>query len=249
MTRRIVLALAAALALPTFSAAQEPASKSPATRVTVSPFLGYAFAFEQKGTVDISGLDSNLRHVSYSGSYSRRVAGGMMPGLIVDVRLPGRFGASFAGAYNKRGTETLSTQFVELPPLEEPGETFWFTRAALTMELTDEGEDLRVYHPTAQISVGPAFIRTVPASVSSANRTTTNTVGLNAAANMELPTAWKGLSVRAAMEDYVADLPNDGAALDLGTDINGKIDGTYYATLTRRMTHMFAIRLGLAYRF
>lgn len=240
MKRQFVLALAALFVPPTLAAAQQ--ASAPARRFTVSPFLGYAFTYTQKGTVRLTSATG-----SSTGQYERQVKGGVMPGIIVDYDLPGRFGASAALAYNKRGEESVSLDYVDVAPLYNPGSALWFARAALTMDLLENDPDVQIHHPLAQLFAGPAFVREVPSSVT--GRLSTNAVGLNLGALVELPLPWEGFSFQGAFEDYMTRLSNAEVAVQLGTDVSGQLSQIYQADLSHGITHMYAVRAGLSYRF
>jgi hypothetical protein len=240
MRRPFVLALAAALALPAAARAQFADAPTP-QRFTISPFLGYAFTYTQKGTVHLTDT-----HGTNAADYQRQVGGGIMPGVSVEYRMPGRFGAAATVAYNKRGGETLATNYVDVPVLSSPGGSMWFARGSLTMQLYDNS-DMQLHQSTAQVSVGPALVRDVPASAS--GRPAINAFAVSAAANAELPLPWKGFSFRAAVEDYVAFLSRADLSVQLGSDISANSGQAVAADLSGGATHLYAIRAGLSYRF
>jgi hypothetical protein len=241
MRRRIAVALAAALALPVVASAQDIAPP-PQQRFTISPFLGYAFNFHQKGTVRFTDSKG-----TYVANYVRDVAGGTVPGVSVEYKATNRFGVQVAGAYNRRGEESLSTDFVELAPLFSPGGTFWFARAAVSMDFYEGDDDVRLFKPSAQVSVGPALVREVPALAS--GRLASNSFAVHAAASGELPLPWKGFSVRGAFEDYMSYLPHTEVAFQLGTDVSQQLGQLYAAELSSGPTHMYMVRAGISYRF
>ncbi len=238
MKRRMVIALAAALACPIAVAAQEPATQP---RFTISPFLGYAFTYTQHGTVTFTDAQGN-----YTADYTREVEGGWMPGVEAEYHLPGRFGVSAAIAYNRRGDESFNTDFVDVSPLSSHGSKMYFLRAALTLDLR-ESEDMRVTHPTAHLSVGPAIVREVPDAVT--GRPSYNAFAMNGAANAEMPLPWKGFSVRASLEDYMAYLPRGDLAVQLATNLSSQLNAAYAADLTGGPTHLYVLRAGLSYHF
>ncbi len=239
MKRRMVIALAAALACPIAVAAQVPAAQKP--YFTISPVLGYAFTYMQNGTVTFTDAQGN-----YTADYRRQVDGGWMPGVEAEYHLPGRFGVSAAIAYNRRGDESFSTDFVDVSPLSGKGSKMYFLRAALTMDLR-EGDDMRVTHPTAHLSVGPAVVREVPPLTT--GRPAYNAFALNGAANAEMPLPWKGFAVRASLEDYMAYLPRGDLAVELATNLSSQTNGAFAAELTGGPTHMYVLRAGLSYHF
>ncbi len=243
MKRRMLIALAAALACPAVVAAQEQAAP-PQSRFTIAPFLGYAFSYTQRGTVRFTDAQG-----TYAADYDRQVEGGWMPGAQVEYHLPGRFGISAAVAYNKRGEETFSTDFIDVAPLYSTGTKMWFLRGAITMDLAEPGgsDDLRIRHPTASLSVGPALVREVPEAAS--GRPATNAFALNAAASAELPLPWKGFGVRASVEDYMSYLPRSDIAVQLGADLTSQVGHAYAADLSGGATHLYVLRAGLAYHF
>lgn len=243
MKRPIVWALAAALLVPALASAQDPtAPPPPAARYTVSPFLGYAFGFTQKGTVHV---------VSQGGSdaadYNRHVGGGMMPGISFEYRLPGRFGAAAAVAYSKRGQERISTNYLDVAPLHSNGSTLWLAKVAATLELADVDPDMRLHYATAQLSAGPALLREVPDGTT--GRAAVNSVALNVAATGEMPLPWKGFSVRGAFEDYIAQMPMTDVSVQLAADMTGQFGQAISADLSRPTVSLFVIRAGLSYRF
>ncbi len=240
MKRQIVLALAALLVLPALALSQE--TSAPAKRFTVSPFLGYAFTYTQKGAVGLSSPTLAL-----TGTYQREVKGGVMPGIALDYDLPGRFGASAAFAYNKRGTETVTLDDPNMAPMYNPGETLWFVRAAVTMDLLQSDPDLQIHHPLGRLFAGPAFVREVPASVT--GRSSANAIGLNLGAIVELPLPWEGFSVQGAFEDYMSHISNAGVATQLGSQYTFDRAELVTADMTHGLTNMYAIRAGLSYKF
>lgn len=243
MKRPIVWALAAALLVPALASAQDPTAPSPPSpRYNVSPFLGYAFGYTQKGTVHV---------VSEGGSdaadYSRKVGGGIAPGIAFEYRLPGRFGAAAAVAYNKRGQERISTNYLDVAPLYSNGSTLWLMKLAATMELADVDPDLRLHYAQAQLSAGPALLREVPNSTT--GRAAVNTVAFNVAATGEVPLPWKGFSVRGAFEDYIAQMPMTDVSVQLAADMSGQFGQAISAELSRPTVQIIVIRAGLSYRF
>ncbi len=241
MRRRIAVALAAALALPVVASAQDIAPP-PQQRFTISPFLGYAFTYHQKGTVRFT--DPKGTSVA---DYVRDVGGGVMPGISVEYQATHRFGFSAAGAYSRRGEESLSTDFVEVAPLFSPGGSLWFARAAVTLDLYESDDDVRMFKPTAQVSVGPALVREVPAVET--GRLASNSFAVHAAVAAELPLPWKGFSFRGAFEDYMTYLPSAEVAIQLGTDVSQQLGQAYGAELSGGATHLYVVRAGLSYHF
>ncbi len=240
MMRRMLFALAIAFACPALAVAQEIGS-APPPRFTVSPFLGYAFSYTQKGTVILTDKDG-----SYSAGYERHVGGGMMPGVAVEYRAPGRFGASAALAYNHRGDESLSTDYVDVAPLYSPGAAMWFARAAVTMELKDD-DDMRLHQPQGQLSLGPALVREVPDART--GRLSYNAFAVNGAATAELPLPWKGFSFRASFEDYMAYLPKGDVGVQLASDLFVQTGRPFAADLGGGATHLYVIQGEVAYHF
>lgn len=239
MRRRIAAVLAAALACPAFVGAQEAAPAAP--RFTISPFLGYAFAYNQSGTVRF--IDTKG---TYAAQFKRQVAGGIMPGIALEARGFGRFGLSVAGAYNRRGDETLSTDFVEVAPMFSSGSDLWFARAAVTMDLA-ETDDLQLHKLTGRVSVGPALVREVPAVET--GRLASNAFAINGSVVAEAPLPWNGFSFRGAFEDYMAYLPRADVAVQLGRDVSGQLGHAYGTELSGGATHLYVIRGGISYRF
>ncbi len=244
MKRPYVLALAASLVLPAFAVAQE--ARAPARRLTVSPFLGYAFTTTQKGTARVTVYSPTATN-SNTGAYERQVKGGVMPGLVVDYDLPGRFGASAAFAYNKRGDETVSLDFYDVSPMYTAGSTLWLVRAAATMDLLQQDTDLQIHHPDAQLFAGPVYVREVPDAVT--GRPATNAFGLNAGANVDMALPWKGFSVRGTLEDYMTHASMSGVATQLGTDLSTQTSYATEAVMTHGISHMYVARVGLTYTF
>ncbi len=242
MKRQIVWALAAVLLAPALASAQDPAAPASTLGLTISPFLGYAFSYTQKGVVHVlsqGGTDA--------ADYERRVDGGMMPGITVEYRLPGHFGAAATLAYNKRGQESLSTNYLDVAPLYSNGSRLWFAKAALTMDFAQAEPDMRLHSATAQLSAGPALVREVPSG--STGREAVNAFAFNAAATAELPLPWKGFTVRGAFEDYMTWLPMTGVSAQLAMDMSDKFNQAINAELSRPTTHMYVVRAGLSYRF
>lgn len=242
MKRRIVWALAAALLVPALASAQDPTAPPPAPRFTVSPYLGYAFSFTQKGTVHVvsqGGTDA--------ADYDRHVAGGVMPGIAMEYRLPGRFGVSGGVAYNKRGSERISTNYLDVAPLFSNGSALWLAKLAATMELADVDPDMRLHYAQAQLSAGPALVREVPDA--STGRAAVNAMALNVAATAEMPLPWKGFSVRGAFEDYLVQMPMTDVSVQLAADMSGQFGQAIGAELSRPTVNLFVIRAGLSYRF
>ncbi len=239
MKRRMVIALAAALACPIAVAAQEPAAQQP--HFTISPFLGYAFTYTQHGTVTFTDAQGN-----YVADYRRQVEGGWMPGVEAAYHLPGRFGVSAAVAYNKRGEESFSTDIVDAS-LTAKDAKMYFLRAALTLDLREPEPGMQIAHPLAHLSVGPAIVREVPPATT--GRPAYNAFAVNAAANAEMPLPWKGFAVRAAFEDYMAYLPRGDLAVQLASSVSSQTSGAYAADLTGGATHLYVLRAGLSYRF
>ena len=241
MKRRMLIALAAALVCPTLSVAQERAV-SPQPRFTISPFLGYAFSYTQRGTVrfvDSQGV--------YAADYVRQVKGGWMPGVSAEYRLPGRFGASASAAYNHRGDESLSTNFIDVAPLYSSGGSMWFLRGAVTMDLKEDDADLRITQPTGRVSLGPALVREVPDAKT--GRPATNAFALNGAATAELPLPWKGFAFRATFEDYMAFLPRGDLGVQLGADLTSQVGHAFGAELSGGATNLYVLQAGLSYNF
>ncbi len=242
MTRRMLIALAAALACPAVVAAQEYAAP-PQPHFTIAPFLGYAFTYTQRGTVRFTDAQG-----TYAADYDRQVQGGWMPGAMVEYHLPGRFGLSAAVAYNKRGEESFTTDFIDVAPLYSTGTKMWFLRGAITMDLAEhDADDLRIIHPSAHLSVGPALVREVPDAAS--GRPASNAFALNGAAEAELPLPWKGFGVRASFEDYMSYLPRGDIAIQLGADLTSQVGHAFAAELSGGATHLYVMRAGLAYHF
>ncbi len=239
MKRRMLVALAIALTCPAVAVAQE--EPAPPSRLTITPFLGYAFAYTQKGTVEFTDVKG-----SYTANYQRQVQGGMMPGVDVELRAPGRFGLSAGLAYNRRGDESLSTDFVDLAPMYSSGSTMWFLRGAVTMELMEDS-DMRLAQPKAEVRVGPTMVREIPDAFT--GRPATNAWGINAAATAELPLPWKGFAARGTFEDCVAYLPKGDVGVQLGMDVSSQIGRPMVAQLSGGPTHLYAVQLGLAYHF
>ena len=244
MKRQIVLALAALLVLPALALSQE--TSAPARRLTVSPFLGYAFSYAQKGTARLTVFDQSGSQTAI-GEYDRQVTGGIMPGVAVDYDLPGRWGASAAFAYNQRGDESVSLDYYDVAPLFTAGSALWLVRAAATMDLLQEESDLQIHHPVAQLYFGPAFMREVPAG--GAGRPARNVLGLNGGANIELALPWKGFSARGTFEDYMSHGSNDNVAVQLGSDLSTQTGLTTVAQMTHGLTNMYVVRAGLSYTF
>ncbi len=240
MKRRMVIALAAALACPIAVAAQERAAER--SHFTISPFLGYAFAYQQRGTATFTDAQG-----SYASEYTREVEGGWMPGVEADYRLPGRFGLSAAVAYNKRGEESFNTDFVDVASLFSKGSKMYFLRGAVTMDLRDSEPGMQITHPEAHLAVGPALVREVPDV--STGRPASNSFALNGAANAALPLPWKGFAVRVVLEDYMTYLPRGDIAVQLATDLSGQVGSAYAAELTGGATHLYVLRAGLSYSF
>lgn len=241
MKRPIVWALAVALLVPALASAQDPFAPPP-TRFTVSPFLGYAFGYTQRGTAHFTSAAG-----VGAADYERHVDGGMMPGIAVEYRMPGRFGANASFAYNKRGQETVSTDYVDLAPMYSNGSALWLIKAAATMELTESSPDLTLRHIEGQLSAGPALIREVPDATT--GRPAVNSIGVNVAAAAEVPLPWKGFAFRGAFEDYIAGLPLTDVGVQLGTDVSGQAGQAISAELSRPTTHLYVIRAGLSYHF
>ncbi len=237
MKRRMVIALAAALACPLAVAAQE--RPSTLGHIKVSPFLGYAFAYTQSGTVTFTDAMGN-----YEGQYKRVVEGGWMPGAEVEIHFPGRFGLSGAVAYNKRGEETLRTELVDVP-IASHGSKMYFARAALTLDLRESDPGMQVTHPYAHLSVGPAILREEPDALT--GRSPYNAFAMNGAANAEMPLPWKGFAVRVALEDYMAYLPRGDVAMALATSLSTQSAGNFAAEVTGGPTHLYVLRAGLTF--
>jgi len=240
MKRRMVIALAAALACPTLAAAQERALPRQ-TGFAISPFLGYAFAYSQHGTVRFTDIQGGV----YRATYNRRVDGGVMPGLALEYQ-PGRFGFSAAAAYNRRGEETLATDFADVLPLYSPGGSMWFFRGTLTIDLREAEDDLRIAHPTARLSLGPAMVRDVPDTAT--GRAPRNAFAVSGAASAELPLL-KGLGLRGSFEDYVAFLPLADVGVQLGENVSGQFGQPFAADLRGGVAHLFVVRAALSYHF
>ncbi len=240
MKRRMLVALAIALACPALAAAQE--EPAPPSRLTISPFLGYAFTYTQKGTVRFTDQSGS----SAAADYERQVKGGVMPGVELEFRAPGRLGFSAAVAYNKRGQESLSTDFVDVAPMYSNGGKMWFMRGAVTMDLLDD-DDMRLTRPRGQIRVGPAMVHEVPDAAT--GRAAYNAVAINGAASGELPLPWKGLGVRGTFEDYMAYLPKGDVGAQLAADANLQTGGNFSAELSGGATHIYVVQVGLAYHF
>ncbi len=239
MKRRMLVALAM-LAVPAYATAQDRAAPPP-SRVTISPFLGYAFTYTQRGTVQLTDVKG-----SYTANYQRQVDGGVMPGVSVEVRAAGRFGFSATAAYNHRGNETLTTDFVDVAPLYSSGGKMWFLRGAVTMDLLDD-DDMRIRPARGQLALGPAMVREIPDA--STGRAAYNALAINGAATGELPLPWKGFSVRGTFEDYMSYLPKGDVGLQLSADMFQQTGRPYSAQLSSGPTHLYVIEAALAYRF
>jgi len=239
MKRRMLVALAIALSCPVVAVAQE--EPSPPARLTIMPFLGYAFTYTQKGTVHFTDVRG-----TYAADYERQVEGGVMPGVDVELRAPGRFGLSAALAYNHRGNETLSTDFVDVAPLYSSGAAMWFLRGAVTMELREDS-DMRLAQPTAELRVGPAILRESPDAYT--GRSAYNALAINAGASAELPLPWKGFAARGTFEDYMAFLPTGDVGVQLGMDVSTQIGRPVAAQLSGGATHLYVAQVGVAYHF
>jgi len=240
MKRRMLVALAIALSCPAVAVAQEE-QPAPPSRLTIMPFLGYAFTYTQTGTVHFTDVTG-----TYVADYQREVQGGMMPGVDVELRTPGHFGLSAALAYNHRGNESLSTDFIDVAPLYSSGSAMWFLRGAVTMELREDN-DMRLAAPTAELRVGPALVREIPDAYT--GRSAANALALNAAATAELPLPWKGFAARGTFEDYMTYLPKGDVAVQLGMDVGSQVGRPVAAQLSGGATHLYVAQVGVAYHF
>ncbi len=242
MKRRILVLLAAVLVVAPASLAAQRAFGEDQPHFTISPYFGYAFAYNQHGTVrfrDASGV--------YTATYRREVQGGVMPGVAVEYHAPGRFGLSAAGGYNRRGDETLSTDYVDVAPLTSPGSTMWFVRGALTMDLREGPDDLRLARSNAHLALGPAMVREVPDAAT--GRLPYNAFAVNGAASAEFPLPWKGLAFRGSFDDYMAFLPMADVGLQLAANVSNQIGRPFLADLSGGTTHIFVLQAGLSYHF
>jgi hypothetical protein len=246
MTRVVVAALAAVIAVPASVRAQAMQPEPPwGSRVRITPFVAQAptVSREERWTVFENGFATADRLDVSLGA-------GAAAGLSVEVLLVDRFAAIASGALLSRG-RTTEFSLAQGDFLRRNGSNFALAKLAAAMRLREAVSELQFRQLTATVFAGPAYIREMPkddVTVPSVFLGTVSHWGANFGIDAEIPIGSRGVALQAGVEDYLiwwnnGELArrNDVAFAGIGRNTDSYVD-------TDR-SHMFLFRIGLSFKF
>lgn len=242
MKRQLAFAFIAALVVPGAAHAQMLEPERP-LRLTVSPFLGYAFSTTVKGNVAI-GANGQVQ----TGRFENKVGGGRVTGVAADYLLIGRLGVMGGLAYTSRSV-TLSTTSLngDLIPGSTPGGSIITLKAGGRFQLIEPESSLQTYHPRAYVYGGAAMLR--ESFSDNIGGGSTIHPGLNIGVDAELTTPSRRVTLRFGAEDTYVFWRDRGVSQAFGAEFTSEFGTEAFAFATAHNAHVFGINAAIALHF
>jgi len=241
------LFVALLLALPAGTAGQigaMPEQQGWGPRMRVTPFVGFGPAFHSKGDLNIASGAELL-----TDTYDFEYASGPVAGLNLELRLHSRYSLIASGAWSRRD-ETIFATVDSLAA--DIGSDFWMGRAALAVRLQDRETDLQFRELSALLYAGAAFVQERPEKHPAAPvewRENATHWGVHVGAEAEVPLTDRHLSLTAGFEDTMMFWNATALEHHVRRYYQDEHGAGAIAEADPDLSHMFTLRLGLAFRF